>query len=133
MALGLYAEIFRCSDAQARDQLRDFSGLQGALARPASYAHYEQADLPLQAAALAHGLAEGQLFIEGNKRVALAALHTFLLVNGLQIDASQEERARWVLDLAAVGRTAEEKDRELATRLRKSTVPHPDDLGEGEA
>ncbi len=56
-----------------------------------------------------------------------------VLVNGLQIDASQEERARWVLDLAAVGRTAEEKDRELATRLRKSTVPHPDDLGEGEA
>jgi hypothetical protein len=46
---------------------------------------------------LAHGLAEGQLFVDGNKRVALAALHTFLLVNGLQIDASQEERAHWIL------------------------------------
>jgi hypothetical protein len=32
---------------------------------------------------LAHGIAEGQWFIEGNKRAALAALHTFLLVNGL--------------------------------------------------
>jgi death-on-curing protein len=97
--------------------------LEAALARPASYAHYEQADLPLQAAALAHGLAEGQLFIEGTKRVALAALHTFLLVNGLQIDASQEERARWILDLAEVGPTAEEKVRKLAARLRQSTRP----------
>ena len=38
------------------------------MARPATYAHYEKADLALQAAVLAHGLAEGQLFIEGNKR-----------------------------------------------------------------
>jgi hypothetical protein len=36
--VGLYAEIFECSDARARDQLRDFSGLAAALARPASYA-----------------------------------------------------------------------------------------------
>jgi len=55
--------------------------LEAALARPASYALYEHADLSLQAAALAHGVAEGQFFIEGNKRVALAALHTFLLVD----------------------------------------------------
>jgi len=78
------------------------------------------------------GLAEGQLFIKRNKRVALAALHTFLLINGLQINASQEERARWILDLAAVGRTAEERVTELAARLRKSTVPHPDEVDEGE-
>jgi len=81
---------------------------------------------------LAHGIAEGQLFVEGNKRVALAALHTFLLINGLQINASQEERARWILDLAVVGRTAEEKVRDLAARLRQSTVPHPDEVDEGE-
>lgn len=108
--MGLYAEILGCSDAQARDQLRDYSGLESALARPASYAHYEHADVALQ----------------------LAALHTFLLVNGLQIDASQEERARWILDLAASGRTAEEKVRELTARLRQSTVPHPDEVDEGE-
>lgn len=106
--------------------------MEAALARPATYSHYEQADLPLQPAALAHGLAESQLFIDGNKRVALAALHTFLLVNGLQVDASQEERARWILELAAVGSTAEEKVRALAARLRQSTVPHPDEVDEGE-
>jgi death-on-curing protein len=81
---------------------------------------------------LAHGLAEGQFFVDGNKRVALSAFHTFLLVNGLQIDASQEERARWVLELAASDRTADEKVRELAARLRQSTVPHPDEVDESE-
>jgi len=107
--------------------------MEAVLGRPATHAHYERADLALQAAALAHGLGEGQLFIEGNKRVALAAMHTFLLVNGLQIDASQEERARWILDLAAPGKTSEQKVRELAARLRRSTVPHPDEVDEGEA
>jgi len=62
----------------------------------------------------------------------LAALHTFLLINGLQIDASQEDWARWILILAQPGRTAEEKVRDLAARLRQSTVPHPDEVDEGE-
>ncbi len=52
--VGLYAEIFGCSDAHARDQLPELSGLEAALARPESYTHYEQAELPLQAAALAY-------------------------------------------------------------------------------
>ncbi len=73
------------------------------------------------------------MFIEGNKRVALAAMHTFLLINGLQLRASQEDRARWVLDLAAPGRTAEEKVRELGVWLRQWTVPHPDEVSESEA
>jgi death-on-curing protein len=107
--------------------LRDHAGLEAAIARPQAYAHYEAADLALQAAALAHGIAESQLFIDGNKRVALAAMHTFLLINGLQLHASQEERARWILDLAAPGRTADEKVRALGARLRRSTVPHPDE------
>ncbi len=39
--IGLYAEIFECSDDQARDQLRDLAGLEAALARPATYAHFQ--------------------------------------------------------------------------------------------
>jgi prophage maintenance system killer protein len=89
--IGLYAENLRVFRCPARDQLRDFSGLESALA--ASYAPYDRADLTVRAAALAHGLADGQLFIEGNKRVPLAALHTLLLVNGLPAIAS-EKRGR---------------------------------------
>jgi hypothetical protein len=46
--------------AEASNQLRSRDGLAGALARPATHAHYEEVDLALQAAVLAHGIAETQ-------------------------------------------------------------------------
>ena len=70
------------------------------MARSGTYAHYDDADIALQAAALAHGIAEGQPFVEGNKRVALAAMRTFLAVNGYTVTATQAERADVILDLA---------------------------------
>lgn len=62
----LYAAVFQCTEQQAEDQLRSRAGLESALARPQFYAHYEAADLAMQAAVLAHGIAETQPFIEGN-------------------------------------------------------------------
>lgn len=44
-ALELYAAIVGGTTRQASDQLRDQAGLEGALARPRSYAAYEDADL----------------------------------------------------------------------------------------
>lgn len=61
--------------------------------RPQSYAHYQHADLSQQAAVLAHGIAEGQPFLDGNKRLALIAMLTFLELNGHRIDASDPELA----------------------------------------
>ncbi len=80
--LGLYADLFGCTEVEAADQLRSRSGLESALGRPYMYAQYQAADLALQAAVLAHGIAEGQHFVEGNKRIALAAMRTFLFING---------------------------------------------------
>jgi len=34
---------------------------------------------------IAHDIAEGQHFMEGNKRTALVALRAFLLLNGFQV------------------------------------------------
>jgi hypothetical protein len=59
-ALQIYAAIFKLNAEQAADHLRSQDALEGALGRPASYAHYQQADLALQAAVLAHGIAETQ-------------------------------------------------------------------------
>ena len=55
------------------------------------------AELSLQAAALAHSIAEGQYFIDGNKRTALEALRVFLLANGYTLTATQVERHEWML------------------------------------
>jgi len=69
--------------------------------RPKTRSHYADADIAEQAAALADGIAETQPFVEGNKRTALAALLTFIAVNGYELLASQTERADWILRLSA--------------------------------
>lgn len=100
-ALELYAAIMGATAEQAADQLRDRPGLESALRRPLNYALYEQADFALQGSALAHGIAEGQTFIDGNKRLALVAMLTFLEVNGFRVEASDPELAAWILRLGA--------------------------------
>lgn len=115
--LGFYADIFELSIEEARDRLRNEEGLRSALNRPMTYAHYQGADIALQAAVLAHGIAEGRHFLDGNKRTALVAMRTFLSINGYDVDASQRERADWILSLSK-GATAEQ----LAERVRSALV-----------
>jgi death-on-curing protein len=82
-----------------------------------NYAHYESADFAMQAAVLTVGIAETQPFVEGNKRTALAAMLTFIAINGFELLASQEERARWIIRLSA------DLDADgLATLIRQSLV-----------
>jgi death on curing protein len=83
-----------------RDQLRNPEGLEGALARPMNYAHYQGADFGMQAAVLTLGIAETQPFVEGNKRAALAAMLTFIAINGFELNASQEQLADWIIRLS---------------------------------
>jgi death-on-curing protein len=119
-ALELYAAIVGGTAAQAADQLRDRAGLESALGRPRNYALYEDADLALQAAALAHGIAESQTFIDGNKRLALIAMLTFLEINGFEVEASDPELAAWIIGLST-GTTPVE----LADRVRTRVRPLP--------
>jgi hypothetical protein len=57
--LELHALIIGVTAAEVADQVRNRAGLESALARPETYAHYQDADLALQATVLAHGIAEG--------------------------------------------------------------------------
>jgi death-on-curing protein len=98
--LAIYAAIIDATAPQAADQLRSRDALEGALARPAHYAHYQHADLALQAAVLAHGIAETQLFIDGNKRTALVAMLTFLEINGYRVRATDRELADCIISLS---------------------------------
>lgn len=119
-ALELYAAIVGGTTGQAADQLRDRAGLKSALGRPRNYALYEDADLALQAAALAHGIAESQTFIDGNKRLALIAMLTFLEINGFEVEASDPELAAWIIGLSTGTTPAE-----LADVLRARARPLP--------
>jgi len=101
---------------EAADHLRNRDGLESALARPETYAHYQDADLALQAAALAHSIVEGQLFIDGNKRLALVAMLTFLEINGYLVNATDRELADWILSFSN-GATPEQVARRLQVAL----------------
>jgi death-on-curing protein len=117
-ALELFAAIVGGTPGDAANQLRNPEALEGALARPATHAHYEDADLSLQAAVLAHGIAETQPFIDGNKRAALIAMLTFLEINGTHLQATDPELAAWIIDLSA-GSTPDQ----LAERIRGAARP----------
>src|SRR5712691_11611952 len=88
--------------------IRDLGALESALAQPR--ATFGGTDLhPLlhaKAAALGFSLTLNHPFVDGNKRVAHAAMEVFLTMNGYEIVASVDEQERLMLDLAAghVGR-----------------------------
>jgi death-on-curing protein len=94
--LAFHADIFDYSDAEAQLRLRAPEILKSALARPEQYAYYQEADLALQAAILAHGIAEGQPFINGNKRTAAIALVVFLDINGIELTVADEDLAAYI-------------------------------------
>jgi hypothetical protein len=68
----IHSVIFGISLDSARDRVLKPEGLASVVNRPPTYEHYQGADLALQAAVLAHGIAEGQIFVDGNKRTGLA-------------------------------------------------------------
>jgi death on curing protein len=54
-----------------------------------------------KAAALGFSLIRNHGFLDGNKRIAHAAIEVFLVMNDMEISASVEEQERFMLSLAA--------------------------------
>ena len=54
-----------------------------------------------KATALCFSLVQYHPFVDGNKRVGHAAMETFLVLNGTEIDATVDDQERLMLDLAA--------------------------------
>jgi death-on-curing protein len=73
--------------------VRDDNLLRAALARPINRWHYDdpRPDLYELAAAYAFAIARGHVFLDGNKRTAHAVAAVFLLNNGIEHAAAEEE------------------------------------------
>lgn len=63
--------------------------------------HEPTSDLPSLAASYGFGIAEDHPFVDGSKRPALQAMYLFLGLNGLRIDASEEDVVATILPLAS--------------------------------
>ena len=74
-----------------QDGMRDSSTFRSAVAHPQNVWFYSRGDLFDIAAAYAFHLAEAQAFLDGNKRVGIAAALTFLRLNGQTVQRHTDE------------------------------------------
>jgi death on curing protein len=77
-----------------------------------------QATLYELAAAYGYGLVKNHCFIDGNKRIALIVVYTFLAMNGVELTASEIDAAQYFLELAASQVTQETEMQKLAKWLK---------------
>jgi death on curing protein len=100
--------------------IRDLSGLESALAQPRATFGGEELhpSLIAKAAALAFSLSGNHPFVDGNKRIAHAAMETFLVLNGQEIEASVDDQEELMLDLARGVLSREQLTAWLAKHVR---------------
>jgi death-on-curing protein len=85
------------------DGVRDVNGLDSAVVQPAMMfaGHELYPTIAEKASALAFSLIMNHPFIDGNKRVGHAAMETFLVLNGYELNASVDEQEQVILRVAA--------------------------------
>ena len=99
--------------------VRGYEGLT-AVANRAQTVYHD--DLATEAMALWLGLTEQDLFVDGTKRTAFAAVCTFLLINGAQLNVSEDDSYKFVLELYQARGVS---PRQLADRLRSRIEERP--------
>ena len=81
--------------------LRDDGLLKSALARPQQhFAYAESPDVVDMAGAYTWGIVRNHPFVDGNKRTGFVVGVLFLELNGYRFNASEEDAAQMVLELA---------------------------------
>lgn len=71
-----------------------------------------------KAAQLCYGIANNHPFTDGNKRTALHSMYVYLIINGYDIAASQQDVENLIINVAAGNMT----NVELAQWLRDNTI-----------
>jgi death-on-curing protein len=102
--------------------VRDYGLLESALARPQATAFGDDAYSGIhdKAAALLQSLARNHGLVDGNKRLALAAVLAFYGMNGVRLTLTNDEAYRLVMRVAC-GKLADVGD--IASVLERGTAP----------
>ena len=105
----------------AEPLVRDYGLLESAAARPRTTAFGAAVypSLDAKVAALLHSLARNHALVDGNKRLALAAVIAFYGVNGRRLTLTNDEAYHLVMDVAE-GRLDSVDD--IAARLETATA-----------
>ena len=96
--------------------------LESTLNKPKNLYHYSNlANIYELAAAYGYGLVKNHCFVDGNKRIALIAVYTFLVINGIELIASEVDAASFFLNLAASIEPQAESMEKLTSWLRDNS------------
>ena len=98
--LAIYNEVIEQTGGSKG--IRDRGLLESAVARPqATFAKKDlYPDVFSKATALGHSIILNHSFVDGNKRTGYMAMRLFLNMNGYDIKASQEEKYKFVMEIA---------------------------------
>ena len=104
--------------------VRDYGLLEAALARPQATAFGKDAypDLDAKSAALLHSIARNHALIDGDKRLALAAVIAFYGLNGRRPTLTNDQAYDLVMSVATGDLDSVDG---IATVLRPATRPRP--------
>lgn len=81
--------------------VRDLNLLESAMARPQQLDNYGAPDAADLAASYGYGISRNHPFIDGNKRTGFVALELFLVLNGLELTATDADCVLTMLSVAA--------------------------------
>lgn len=100
--------------------IRDNGLLQSALHRPKNFLAFSESspDIASLAAAYGYGIVKNHPFVDGNKRTSYIVMRTFLILNGCDISATDEEKYRIWIAIAS----GEMTEAQLADWIRKHLV-----------
>ena len=125
LALNEVLELYRRIMGQTGGLVgvRDLHALESALAQPRmTFGGVDLYPTAVEkASALGFSLIQNHPFTDGNKRIGHATMETFLVLNGLEIDASVDEQEQVILNVAS-GKMAREN---LTKWLRAHVVEKP--------
>lgn len=100
--------------------LRDAGLLESAVLRAEFKVQYEpDASIAVVTATLGFGLIKNHAFVDGNKRVGLAAMNVFLWLNGYRLTGPEQERVDVIQRVAA----SEMSESDLAAWIASVIVP----------
>jgi death-on-curing protein len=90
-------------ESNGRPGVRDLAAVASGVSQPRVSVGGNDAypSLIEKAAALGYSLVRSHGFIDGNKRIAHAAMEVFLVMNGMELSVSVDEQERFMLALAA--------------------------------
>ena len=102
-------------------ELRDRGLLESAVMLPAAQfrGEYLHEGLPEMAAAYLFGICRNHAFVDGNKRTALVTAEVFLMLNGMELKATNAELEEVTFSVASGKATKDDITRFMKKRVRR--------------